>query len=441
MDKREEDILDDILGGEETEDYEEIIIPESLIGEPKDEPDEKKIDENKKENEPDLSEFLEENTEADEDDKILNKEKDKKDIKQSGDREKMESEIREQIKQEQKKKNKFIRNVSVICAAALILIAAGLFVFLQFYNFDDINIFSNKTVITIDSKKVTLSDLKLSLMLNELFNDGTSYNPDPKQTAVDDLIFYTIVDKAVKERNIVINEEDKEYLTSYIQSIKDYLTSNNLKSPNFSDKQYEFALSYMILNDVYTQLVDSLASEKNYALNEDDFIAEYEEYKLNYKTDYVYMDFKYVLAESQEKADEARNALLSGESTDEAVKKYSLDYSAETAEIPVIALSEMGFLTDDEIDHIMTLQVADITEVFYIESYAYYIVFVVETIDIPKESELKAWYRDYYDYQKKNELFYSEYELWEKEAVIKLNDKAIENFDEDAYLEEIFGAY
>jgi len=462
MDKREEEILDDILGGEETEEYEEIIIPESLRGEPKEETEEENKDEKSEETEldsgePDLSEFLDENTEIDDNsddnsidaelDKALSKfvdsDSDKSNKKEKKDREKIEKEISEKIEQEKKQKSKLIKNISIICVAVLIVAAGTLLLFLQLDPSNNFSLFdmfggNNKDIITVGNNKVSLEQLKLTMILNEFYGQDGNYNPDPKQTAVDDLTFYMVVDKAAKDRKIELTEEDKENLKQIKDNIKNDLEMYNIILPNVSDEEFDFVICYMALNSIYSQLVDILAIEKNYTVDESLLLIEFEDYKLNYKTDYIDADFKYILTDSQEMAEEARNALTSGESPiEDIVRKYFLGYPEDEAEIPMIQLNQMGFLTVDEIDYILSLQISDISEIFYVEPY--YVIFIPDYIDIPTDADLKEWFRDYYAYQNKNQLFYTEYDLWMNETTIKYNEKAIEDFDENAYFESLSG--
>ncbi|MCL1858432.1 MAG: hypothetical protein FWF92_04290 [Oscillospiraceae bacterium] len=449
MDKREEDILDDILDGEETEEYEEVVIPESLRGEQDNETEEKnEVNEKSEEKEPespDLSAFLDENTEVEDIDAVdpeldgdLSKfvdddDSNKKDKQKKNERDEIEKEIREKIAREKTKNKKLIKNVIIISVLAVVIIAGGLFAFFQ------IEKLSNNYIMTIENQKVTLEELKLTILLNELFNQG-NYNPNPKQTAIDDLAFYMIVEKEAKDRNISLSEEEKNELKLYIEDLNNYLESQNIELPKVSNERYELILSYMILNSIYTQLIDIIVVEQNYMLNETVYTEEFENYKANYKSDYIDMVFKYVLTDKKEIAEEAREALISGLlSTDEVIKKYFIDYPEEdeNAEIPIIELYQIDFITPEETEYLLSLKISEISEILYILE-QYYIIFIPESINIPTNEELSGWFKDYYEQQEKNQLFFDEYDLWYNETVIKFNDKVIENFDENAYLEKLY---
>ena len=436
MDKREEDILDDILDGEEsgdfteteeieeTEETEEIEIPETLRGEQNDEPESENKDENKNESESgetpaDLSDFIDDNTEIDltidpDLDRALSEFADDDSDKKEN------NENTEEIKitaRKKAKKLKLIRNISLICLAAVLVIGGGLF---AFYQIDKI---ASNNIVTIDKEKVTVEDLKLAMILNIIFQKDSQ---TPKESAIDMIIYSMVLNKAAKERDINFTEEEKDYLTSYIEYIKNDLGTYNIVMPSVTDERFEIILGYTQMNSIQYRLMEKVAEDAKYTVNESAFASELESFRLNDKL------LKYIITYTQEEADEAVKTVLSGElSFDEAVIKYSLAYD-ENNGISQVNLSQIGF-GDEENGKIMNLKETEISDP--IDIGGAYAVFKPAS-----NKETEEWLRESYISNQKWQLFDSEYELWEKETKIVMNEKSIGKFDENAFLDKFWEA-
>ena len=411
MDKREDDILDDILDEESDEnldeDSDEMKLPETLMGESADENTEIEDEHTDQKIEEALSKFLD-------DDKDDKKEPDKN-SKKSGkelDREEIEREIRAKIAKEKKEKLKQVQKIAVICAAVIVVAAAGLFAFFQFAKA------GNSYIVKFDNKNISVEEFKFFMLLNALNQTASD-----KQSAYNGLMDFLVMNKAAKDKNVELTEEDKEYIKSNAEYIKNYLESNNIALPKISDERLEEIVGVSVSGVVPYKLLDIVAQEAGYTVDEGKITEEFNAYQSEDKL------LKYIITETPEAGEVAREALISGVSADEAVMSYStyyLMYGIET-----LNASALGFDAENY-DKIMALAPLEFSEV--IDLGGIYGVFIAVTYE-----ETRDAFRNDYTYKQKNQLFLREYEFWKSEAKEQRNEKVFENFDEEEFFNTVFG--
>ena len=448
MDKREEDILDDILDGEESE---LPVIPETLRGDHNDgEETENKEDKNDK-NEadkinkpeeesadtPDLSGFLDDNTEVDVDgdynidpdlDKELSKFSDdgsedsekesKKSTEEREEREKIEKETFEKIARDKKKRFILIRNIAAIFLAVVIVLGGAYLALIQFDIFG-IDLMNDRYIMTFDDKKISMEEFKLFL----LYNEG---GDAPKQSAVDMLIDFLVLEKEVTERNIHFTEENKSYIKLYVDNIQNHFKTNKLKLPKISDERWELIYGISIVEEIRYEILDELLKDiliqTNYKIDEADYAAELASYRSSEKV------LKYILTETQEEIQTAYDALLGGLFFEEAVKQYSLAYN-EYSDIPTVELSQIG-LDEDDHSNIMALKENEYSEIIDLEDI--FVIFLVAT-DKEVEEGFRKTYVDYYQWQ----VLVSAYDSWNSDAKVDINVRAFDKFDEQKYFDSV----
>ena len=384
MDKKENNILEDILN-EDTE-IELPVIPETLKSETSKEA---------------------ENTEE-----IENTEKieDTEEIKEPEEPEKIEKKEKTLTL-----KIKSIKNFFIIFIAAVLIIGGGLFVFWR------LEINSSNYIVNIDGKKITTEEFKLTLMLNAMTGQS---NEDEKQYALDSLIHYTILNKMANEKNAVLSDEEKKYLATYVENVKNMLDEDNIKL-SVSEDRFEFLVNYVLFGSVQYILLDLIAEERNYTVNEEQIETELNDYKQNDKL------LKYIITETEEEAKEAQESVNSGIKTpDEAVIEYCIDYN-ESYGVVKIDASQIGF-PEDEMSGIMALKTSEASDPINLGGT--YAVFIAAT-----ETETEEWVRESYIFHEKLNLYDEEYAMYENDTKIKVNDKAFSNFDTEKFWNELSG--
>ena len=387
MDKRE----DETLETEESEDLEDVEysndsmeLPATLMGD--NEPDEPEL-EPETEPEPKLAAKTEKEL----------------------DRAELEREIRAQIAAERRLSLQTVKKVSIVCTAVILVLGLGLFAFLQLTKPD------TEYIMRFDRQKISVEDFKFVMVLNLL--NQTAYD---KKSAIDGLTDFLILDKAAKDRKIELTDDEKNYVKSSADSLKGYLESNNVSLPKISDERIEELVSVDML---YYKLLESVAEEKGFAVDETDLAAEFAKFNASDKL------LKYIVTNTEEEAQSAREALGSTLSVDDAIKHYSIAYESNGTE-PVL-LSQLG-LDEDKQKAIMALKASEFSDVISLgEIYAVFIA-------VP-EQEAKERFRSQYANGKKYQLFNTEYELWKSEAKVAINQKLFDEFDERAFFEEIYG--
>lgn len=402
MSKREDDILDDILDGEET-DLDEMKLPETLVGESSDEEEPRPAPADP-EIEEELSKFLEdEKKEPDE-----NKKKPAKEL----DREEMEREIREKIAKERKEKRKSLTKILVVCAVALAVVAAGLIAFFQ------ISKASNNYIMKFDGKKISVEEFEFFMLLSYVNQSATD-----KQAAYEGLLDFLVLNKAAKDKNVSWTEEETAYIKYRAETFKSEMEGYRVTVPKISDERLEEIMRFSE-GATYYKLMDVVAEEAGYSVDETEFGAELERYRSSDKL------LKYIITETEEECEAAREALVSGMAPDEAVMQYSA-YYLMYGRIEMLSAGSLAF-DEENYDKMMALEALEFSEV--IDMGGIYAVFIAATYE-----ETRDWFRAQYVGSKKYELFISEYELWKAETKESKNEKMFESFDESEFFNRIFG--
>ncbi|MCL2159254.1 MAG: hypothetical protein FWH48_07605 [Oscillospiraceae bacterium] len=417
MDKQKDDIIDDIGTTDEIEKTEEVgeemELPETLMGATTDEDEEEEQSEEEKEAEqaqnrapgvPDLADFLEEDDDSAKETKKQRKEKELE-------REEIEREIRAKIAQEKKIKLKLARNISIVVVAVLLVVGAGLFMFLRIFSL------GSGYIMKFDNKKVSMDEFEFFMLMNML--NQTSYEP---QAAIDELTRVLVLEKAAKQKNIELSDDEKSYISANAEYMKSYLDEYSIVMPNISDERLEEILS--VNSVIYYELIDIVAKERGYAVDETDFAAILGDFFASDKL------LKYIITSTPEAGEAAREALASGLSTDDAVKQYSTYYEMYGT-IDMISANQIG-LAEDEYNAIMALGELECSEVIFLDA-DMYAVFIVLT-----DEETESTLRDDYAASKKSDLFLNEYAIWVSEANIQINQKAFDEFDSEEFFNTLF---
>jgi len=289
---------------------------------------------------------------------------------------------------------------------------------------------ANGYIMTFEGKKIDIEEFKLYLLMS-------TQSVTPKEDALEGLKEFLILEKAAKDREIVLTDDEKAEVREYI----DYII-NSYGVPLDRLKLSEARLIEIIaLDNIYYKLWDVISEELNFTVDEGAYASELEFYRAS-SHDYVDATMKYVLTETSETAGAAREALVSGMPADDVIAAYSEAYDPEAGDIDVISLSQIGVLDDAQAAHLLSLGAADISDVMEIDGEPpFYLVFIIQEITIPTAEEvaqIESDFRDnYIDYQK-YQLFMNEVDVWKAEANIEINDRALENFDIDKFFDEFY---
>jgi hypothetical protein len=406
MDKKEENILDDILS--EDAEIEMPVIPETLRGDLPQTAESETIEEpieSEAEAEAEIEELAEPINEDTDEPTEITETSEKPEITEITEPEKPET--------TEKKSKLNIKSIVIICAAAVVIVVGGLFMFWKI----DQN--SNGYIMHIDGEKITMDEFKLTLMLNAMTGQSSE---DEKQLAIDSLIHYSILEKMVKEKDAALSDEETEYLKTYVENIKNMFKEDNIKL-SVSDERFEFLVNYMMFGAVQYILLDAIAAERNFTADETQIKAEIDNYKQNDKL------VKYIITETEETAKEAQEAVNSGQKTpDEAVIQYCVDYN-ESYGVVKIDASQIGF-PEDEMSAVMALKALEASDP--VDLGGAYAVFIAAT-----DSETEEWVKESYIFNEKLSLYNEEYVMYESDTKIKINDKAFNNFDIDKFWEEL----
>jgi len=269
------------------------------------------------------------------------------------------------------------------------------------------------TFMTFEGKKISIEELKFFMIVTQ---------PD-KEGALDNLIRSLIMEKIAEDNNIVLTEDQKIQVKDYAQNMKDNITSNGLTMPDISDERFEAIISVNVVEFLNSAIADKIA--ENYIVDEAAFAVVLEGYRSEDKY------CKYIVTLTQEQGDEARNALLSGMSFDEAIKAYSAYYSEEIG-TDLIGLRQLGFNEESNAD-LMSLKQSEFSEVV-MYSEGTYVIFMPAT-----DKETADFFRAIYAEEEKSKFFNEELERMKSEADYKINEKVYDAFDAEAFAAAMYG--
>jgi hypothetical protein len=278
-------------------------------------------------------------------------------------------------------------------------------------------------IMTVNDEKISVRDFELAILLNAMYQQS---GHDPKQSAVDALIHYSILDIMARDKNVVLTDAEKSHVRTEMDDIKEWLIFEEMEMPAVSDERFEFLLGYMLTNAIPFRLLDAVAAERDHIIDEEQFAAEFEIYRENDRL------FKYIITESEETAKEAGNAVNSGDMTpEEAIIQYSDAYD-ELRGIDKLELSEVGF-PEEERNIIMALEPGEASVPVDIGDEVY-AVFIGATA-----GETEERFRDIYEYYQKIQLFNAEFAMYESDAKIEVDQEILDNFDMDEFWEWLWG--
>ena len=320
-------------------------------------------------------------------------------------------------KKKNQKKVKFIKRVSIISAICAVVIAAGIFAFIQ------INKYIGSYVISFDGRNISVDDFNFFL----IYNGGAT---DPKSSAQDMLEQYLVLEKAAKERNLTLTADEANEANTTAASLKSQIDSNYPQAGGIS---LNFLEEIVGTGYYVNKLVDAVAAEKGYTFDDADFQTALTDYIANGKQQYLQMNFKYIVAGSTDTAAEAKKAIEDKTmAVDDAIKKYSTYYDA-TSGIQTIPIADITFLSAADLNNLMNLEAGQVSDVIKLSD-TEYVVFIADSVYRPTQDEISASYKTTYENGKKSDIFQAEFTKWQADAKIKVNQKVLDGINLDALL-------
>lgn len=337
-------------------------------------------------------------------------------------------ESEEETKLKKQKKLKLIKRVSLISAICVILIAGGFMAWIQ------INRYTNSYALTFYDRKISMNDFQYFLLIS---NDGYS---DPVDSAFNQILLYLTIDKAAKERNIDLTDEELAEVKAGSAQMKEQI---DMYYPNASKISIGFIEEMIGIEYVYDKLIEKVLDDLGYTFNESDFAVALADYIENGKTDYMQVEFKYIITELRDSAEEAKRLIDSGDlSPEDAIKQYSVAYQVDEAgeeygfdTLPLNAMLSNGIPSQD-VENMIYLEVGETSHVISLTE-EMHVLFIPDSVYRPSEAEITENYKPMYEDETKYYMFMGERDKWmtEFEVNMKRNEKALANFDLNALFE------
>ena len=336
----------------------------------------------------------------------------------------------EAAKQKRAKKIKFIKRVSLVTAICAFLIAGGLIAWMQ------INKYTNSYALTFYDRKIKMDDFQFFLI-----RSASQDYSDPKQDSIDQILFYLSVGKAAKDRNIELSEEEISEIAESSFGAQEEIHEYFPTADNIS---LEFLQEIIGIEYLYYKLMEQIPDELGYTFNEAEFLVALADYVENGKAEYTQTDFKYIIADTLEAAEESKKAIESGDlPTDDAIRQYSVAYSNEEGEeygfdtLPLNMMSAYGIPSED-VDKLIYLEEGEPSHIVSLGEDTH-VVFIPSSVYRPSEAEIKETFQQQYEEDQKYNMFVVERDRLIAEDTLnaKINDKALENFDLDALMESM----
>lgn len=319
------------------------------------------------------------------------------------------SDVFEESEEEKLRRKKAKKRAVVVSACSVFVIAVCVFAFVF------INQYSNKFIMTVDGKKISVEEYKL-------FYYTSSDTEDAKNSSLESLQQFIAIENFAKAKNLTLTDEEKEEAAANAQSFKESFLSAGYEMPVITDERLT---EIMGIDALYTKLYDLLISE--YTVDDSDFEEQYEDYITNYKADYIEAEYKYIMSETEENAQKAKEMIEAGGDITEAAAQYSVDYT-EGEEVPILSISDISYyFAPEDTEHLLTLSEGQVSDIIPYGG-AYYMVFVTQSMHVPTTEEVRESFTQMYYENKKYYMFVDEIEAFQNEAEIKVNQKLLDTF-------------
>ncbi len=241
--------------------------------------------------------------------------------------------------------------------------------------------------------------------------DGVSAEQTAKDMALNSLLTIKISAMKADEYGFTLTDEELKTVETDV--------ANFLSSSGSGQTDIKLVRTIMTDKAKYNKIRESTYA--NYVPSD----AELESYFVDYYDVYEEMYTEYaldtIMVESIEKGEELISRFNGGEGFEELAKEYEIDEAAKADGWGIRlykAELENTFMTTVE------LEVGDITPVLS-SGDEHYVMLLTEK-NVPDEEAVKGYIRDEYAYYEQQNIFSGEYEKWQAECVIEINNEAYE---------------
>lgn len=247
----------------------------------------------------------------------------------------------------------------------------------------------------------------------EMDFDGQAAEEVAKDNALNTLKLIKITCQKANDRNITLNEEEKEKAVKDGQELLNSLTEEERDFYSFTTEELEKVMTEKAL---YNKMYDEVT--KDYVISEADFEVYFEQNKDALKDAYTVYSLKTILMADEKTAKEALERAKAGEDFNALFLEYEIDETQKEKGGMIEAyrgqLENLFNITFD-------LKPGEISEVLPAAE-GYYIVKAESVKEPDEEEELKPLMRKEYESMRKQQLFNQEYAKWQESAVAEKNE-------------------
>lgn len=301
---------------------------------------------------------------------------------------------------------------TIISLFFLAVIGAGI------YGINYLDKQSKSYIMTFDGEKISVEDYNYFRYILTMYQSEDS-TTDTKSAALDELTNYLVINKAAKDKGIVLTAEEIESTAVNLEIYKSIMSSGNipnLPAPNISDEHMKELMAAGTLYDkVRTELT------KDYVIDEAAFKTYYDEYLATNKYSEIDAKIKFVITGTKEIGEQAREKLVAGTNIDDVIKEFSLYYD-DQYDITSTDLKEFNF-KEEILDQIVVLKPTEYTDVIDLIDGGFLIAYMDEINTLTKE-EVEAAQREEFTANAKNEIFNTEFTKYKDAAAAVTNEKA-----------------
>jgi hypothetical protein len=309
---------------------------------------------------------------------------------------------------EMKRKRKQQRTMLIIACVSAAVLAA---VILGLVGLDS---YSKSYIMTFEGKKINIADFRFCGIF--AVSEETA-----KQDALDQLLYFLLIDKAARQNGLSLSDEEKADVLSEASYLKSSYGQYGIDLSFITDERMAELLG---LNDLRHLLLDMYTAD--YIVDETDYQRRLADYIYNDRADYVDTQVKVIVSSSEEALADALldlDMMDDPSDFDEVLIRYS-EYYDEDSGIQLYPLKNLGF--GDEINaSIMAMEVGGISGILELNSGLFGIL-QVDSITVPTNEEIGVKFRDIYVNEKKEARFTEIVMDWKETANYTINQRAYE---------------
>ena len=282
------------------------------------------------------------------------------------------------------------------------------------------DLWSRTYVMTFEGERIATADMRFF----SLFAEDTM---DNRVQSLENLTQFLLIEQSAQRHNITLTADEQSQVEENVAEMINLFEMFGMEMPNISQERITEMMSVDILQE---KLMDIYVAD--FVVDETFFEDALEEFLLFNRLNFVEMELKYHYSSSMEAAQAAWDEFdsVTPEYFDEIILRdlqFQTDLDVSEIEIPIVTLDNLrsdASFSQLDIDYLSTLGVGEFSAPIQVAEQSF-VIFVVESVDIPSDDEIGELFREDYIWQERTQIFADIIEEWRESTNIIINQRGV----------------